>query len=205
MDVITKRVILITDGDVYAKKTIQLVAKHYGGRCISASFGNPTLLSGEELVKLILQAKSEPVFVMFDDSGFLGEGAGERALRYVATHEQIEVLGVIAVASKTHQSEWTRVHITVDRDLQVSSHGVDKSGIQEMDIGRINGDTVYCLDELHFPLIVGIGDIGKMARRDDVKRGAPITSKAVEIILERNGYDVSQWNGKSTDITEADE
>jgi stage V sporulation protein AE len=142
---------------------------------------------------------------MFDDSGFLGEGAGERALRYVATHPQTDVLGVIAVASKTHQSEWTKVHVTVDRDLQVSSHGVDKSGIQEMDIGRINGDTVYCLDELHFPLIVGIGDIGKMARKDDVKSGAPITSKAVEIILERNGYDVSQWNGKSTNITEADD
>ncbi|CAG9622355.1 stage V sporulation protein AE [Sutcliffiella rhizosphaerae] len=202
---IKKRVILITDGDVYAKKTIQYVAKYYGGRCISASFGNPTLLSGSELVKLILKAKSEPVFVMFDDSGFLGEGAGEQALRYVVTHEQIEVLGVIAVASKTHQSEWTKVHVTVDRDLQVSSHGVDKSGIQEMDIGRINGDTVYCLDELHIPLIVGIGDIGKMARRDDVKIGAPITRKAVEIILERNGYNVSQWNGKSSDITEIDE
>ncbi|QFT89476.1 hypothetical protein FIU87_12525 [Bacillus sp. THAF10] len=202
---IKKRVILVTDGDVYAKKTIQYVATRYGGRCISASFGNPTSLGGEELVKLILQAKSEPVFVMFDDSGFLGEGAGEKALRYVATHPQMEVLGVIAVASKTHQSEWTKVHLTIDRELHVSSHGVDKSGIQEMDIGRINGDTVYCLDELHFPLIVGIGDIGKMARRDDVKMGAPITCKAVEIILERNGYDVSQWNGKNADITEIDE
>ncbi|WP_078380113.1 stage V sporulation protein AE [Sutcliffiella halmapala] len=202
---IKKRVILVTDGDVYAKKNIQLVAKKYGGRCISSSFGNPTLLSGEEMVQLILKAKSEPVFVMFDDSGYLGEGAGEIALKYVASHPQIEVLGVIAVASKTHQSEWAKVNVTVDRDLQVSSFGVDKSGIQEMDIGRINGDTVYCLDTIDVPVIVGIGDIGKMARKDDVKRGAPVTCKAVEIILERNGYDVSQWNGKNTDFTEADE
>lgn len=202
---IKKRVILVTDGDVYAKKTIQYVAKHYGGRCISSSFGNPTLISGEEIVQLILKAKSEPVFVMFDDSGYLGEGAGEIALKHVANHPQVDVLGVIAVASKTHQSEWTKVNVTVDRDLKVSSYGVDKSGIQEMDIGRINGDTVYCLDTINVPIIVGIGDIGKMARKDDVKNGAPITSKAVEIILERNGYDVSQWNGKNPDFAETDD
>lgn len=36
------------------------------------------------------------------------ERVGEAALTYVATHPSIEVLGVIAVASKTHQAEWTR-------------------------------------------------------------------------------------------------
>ncbi|WP_263399348.1 stage V sporulation protein AE [Sutcliffiella deserti] len=200
-----RRVILVTDGDEYAKKTIQYVAKRYGGRCISSSYGNPTVLSGKEIVRLILQAKSEPVFVMFDDSGFLGEGAGENALKHVAADPQIEVLGIIAVASKTHQSEWTKVNITVDRDLQVSSYGVDKSGIQEMDTGRINGDTVYCLDTIDVPIIVGIGDIGKMNRKDDVKIGSPITCKAVEIILERSGYDVSQWNGEGESFTKSEE
>ena len=197
-----RRVILITDGDEYAKKTIQYVAKVFGGRCISSSYGNPTTLSGEQIVELICKAPNDPVFVMFDDSGFLGEGAGERALKKVATHPKIDVLGIIAVASKTHMSEWTKVDMTVDRDLNITNYGVDKSGIQEFDMGRINGDTVYVLDELDVPIIVGIGDIGKMARKDDIDNGAPVTRKAVEIILERNGYDVSQWNGKNSDITE---
>ena len=52
----------------------------------------------------------------------------------------------------------------------------------------MNGDTVYCLDQLDVPIIVGIGDIGKMNRKDDVEKGSPITMKAVELILERSGY-----------------
>ena len=79
-----RKVILITDGDKYAKKAIQYVAREVGGRCISMSQGNPSHLSGKELVRLIHKAKSDPVLVMFDDSGFVGEGAGERAMRIVA-------------------------------------------------------------------------------------------------------------------------
>jgi stage V sporulation protein AE len=183
-----RKVILITDGDEYALKTVEYVAREIGGRCISKSQGNPTILSGSELVKLIFQASDEPVFVMFDDSGYLGEGAGEQALKYVATHPGIEVLGIIAVASKTHQTEWARIDVSIDRFGNLTPFGVDKSGLEENDIGRMNGDTVYCLDELDVPIIVGIGDIGKMARKDSVKNGAPITKKAVELILERSGY-----------------
>jgi stage V sporulation protein AE len=184
-----RRVIVITDGDEYARKTIEYVASQYGGRCISRSQGNPTTLSGPEIIHLILQTPYDPVFVMFDDSGFLGEGAGERALKYVVNHEQIDVLGVIAVASNTHQNEWTRVDVSIDRYGELIEYGVDKSGIPEFEIGRINGDTVYCLDSLQVPIIVGIGDIGKMARKDHIKYGSPITMKAVEVILERSGYD----------------
>lgn len=189
MDEPRKRVILVTDGDEYAQKTLEFIAKEVGGRCISKSQGNPTTLSGKQMVEYILQTNQEPVFVMFDDSGYLGEGAGEHALKYVATHPKIEVLGIIAVASKTHQTEWAKVDISIDRDGNLTEYGVDKSGIAEYDIGRINGDTVYCLDELDVPIIVGIGDIGKMARKDDIKMGAPITRKAVDLILERSGYD----------------
>ncbi len=57
-----------------------------------------------------------------------------------------------------------------------------------MEMGRLTGDTVYCLDELDVPVIVGVGDIGKMAKRDHYSQGSPITKKAVEIILERSGY-----------------
>ena len=57
-----RRVILITDGDEYAKRAIEHVAHEVGGRCISLSQGNPSLLTGEELVKLIKKAANDPVF-----------------------------------------------------------------------------------------------------------------------------------------------
>ncbi|MGG1675077.1 stage V sporulation protein AE [Neobacillus sp. NRS-1170] len=183
-----RRVILITDGDEYAKKAVEHVAKEIGGRCLSMSQGNPSKLTGAELVRLIKKTPHDPVLVMFDDSGIVGEGYGENALKYVALHKDIEVLGIIAVAAKSHHEEWTRVDISIDRDGELTPYGVDKYGIPELEIGRINGDTVYCLDELNVPIIVGIGDIGKMARRDSYKIGSPITKKAVELILERSGF-----------------
>ncbi|MCL6586114.1 MAG: stage V sporulation protein AE [Anoxybacillus sp.] len=182
-----RRVIIVTDGDEFAWRTIEHVAKEVGGRCISRSRGNPSVLTGKELVQLILQAPYDPVFVMFDDCGAIGEGAGEQALKYVATHKQIEVIGAIAVASNTHQHEWTKVDVSIDRDGYLTEYGVDKEGIREFDIGRVNGDTVYCLEQLNIPIIVGIGDIGKMGYRDHIKYGSPITKQAVELILERSG------------------
>jgi stage V sporulation protein AE len=191
-----RRVILITDGDEYAKRAVEHVAQEIGGRCISMSQGNPSILTGQELVHLIKKAPYEPILVMFDDSGIIGEGAGETALKYVAKHRDIEVLGIIAVAAKSRQEEWTRVDVSIDREGVLTPFGVDKHGIQELEIGRINGDTVYCLDELHVPIIVGIGDIGKMARRDSYKVGSPITKKAVELILERSGFHVKKNGAK---------
>ncbi|MBB5323496.1 stage V sporulation protein AE [Anoxybacillus tepidamans] len=182
-----RRVIVVTDGDEFAWRTIQQIAKEVGGRCISRSRGNPSALTGKQLVSIILQTPHDPVFVMFDDCGAIGEGAGEQALKYVATHEQIDVIGAIAVASNTHQREWTKVDVCIDRDGQLTEYGVDKEGIRELEIGRINGDTVYCLEQLNIPIVVGIGDIGKMGYRDHIKYGSPITKKAVELILERSG------------------
>ncbi|MGG1399563.1 stage V sporulation protein AE [Bacillus salipaludis] len=183
-----RRVILITDGDEYAKRAVEHVAEEVGGRCISMSQGNPSKLTGQELVQLIKKAPYDPVLVMFDDSGIVGEGAGENALKYVALHKDIEVLGIIAVAAKSRHEDWAKVDVSIDRDGELTPYGVDKSGIPELEIGKINGDTVYCLDELDVPLKVGIGDIGKMARRDDYRLGSPITKKAVELILERSGF-----------------
>lgn len=183
-----RRVILITDGDDYALRAVEQVAKDIGGRCISNSHGNPSTLPGPTLVKLIKKTPHDPVLVMFDDSGIVGEGAGESALKYVALHEDIEVLGIIAVAARSRHEEWARIDVSIDRDGKLTSFGVDKFGIPELEIGRINGDTVYCLDELKVPIIVGIGDIGKMARRDSFKLGSPITRKAVELILERSSF-----------------
>lgn len=183
-----RRVILVTDGDEYAQRTIELLSKEFGGRCISASQSNPTKLTGRKIVELIMQTPHDPVFVMFDDSGYIGEGSGEKALKYVATNKQIDVLGVLAVASNTHHWEWARVDVSIDREGRLTEYGVDKFGLADVEIGRINGDTVYCLDELHVPIIVGIGDIGKMRGNDDCKRGSPITKKAIQVILERSGF-----------------
>jgi stage V sporulation protein AE len=185
---IRRRVILITDGDEYAKRAVEHVASKIGGRCISMSQGNPSVLTGPEIVSLIKQTPNDPVLVMFDDSGLVGEGAGEKALKFVAQSKEVEVLGVIAVASKTRDAEWTKVDVCIDRDGELTPYGVDKHGIPELEMGRLNGDTVYCLDELDVPIVVGVGDIGKMARHDHYERGAPITKKAVELILERSGF-----------------
>lgn len=194
-----KKVILVTDGDEYACRSLQIVAKQIGGRCISMSHGNPSLLSGPEIVKQIKKATKEPILVMFDDSGIIGEGAGETALKYVAQHEEVEVLGIIAVASRTRKEEWTKITVSIDRDGNLTEKGVDKFGIQEMETGRLYGDTVYCLDQLHVPIIVGIGDIGKMAGKDDYEKGSPITKQAVQLILQRSGYD-----GKSNERKKPD-
>ncbi|MGG0740162.1 stage V sporulation protein AE [Niallia taxi] len=183
-----RKVILITDGDEYARRAVEMVAKEVGGRCISTSFGNPSSHSGPEILSLIKKAKQDPVLVMFDDSGFVGEGAGETALKYIAAHKEVEVLGVIAVASRTRREEWTRIDVAIDQDGNLTPYGVDKLGIPEYEIGRMSGDTVYSLDSLHLPLVVGIGDIGKMGKRDSYEKGAPITRKAVEYILERSGF-----------------
>ncbi len=183
-----RKVILVTDGDIYAAKAIEYAARKTGGRCISQSAGNPSVKTGAELVSMILETPHDPVFVLFDDSGLQGEGPGETAMKYVAVHPAIEVLGVIAVASKTHYAEWTRVDVSIDAEGELTEYGVDKHGVKELDVKRMNGDTVYCLDQLDVPIIVGIGDIGKMNRKDDVEKGSPITMKAVELILERSGY-----------------
>ena len=195
-----RNIIIITDGDEYAKKTVEYVAKEIGGRCISSSYGNPTRKNGPELIKLIQSAAYDPVLVMFDDSGLVGEGAGEQVMKYVAEHPSINLLGIIAVAAKTKQAEWTKVDVCIDRDGNLTEFGVDKFGVPEMDIKRINGDTVYCIDSIHAPIVVGIGDIGKMSKYDDIRIGSPITMSAVKLILERSGYHAGQSKGENADI-----
>jgi stage V sporulation protein AE len=90
-DMQRRKVILVTDGDKMAREALEEVARKIGGRCISRSAGNPTPLSGYQLVSLIKKAACDPVLVMFDDCGASEEGRGEQALRYVAQHPDIEV------------------------------------------------------------------------------------------------------------------
>ncbi|MFC7371184.1 stage V sporulation protein AE [Fictibacillus iocasae] len=181
-----KKVIFVTDGDLYALHAVEAVAKEIGGRCISNSYGNPSKRPADDLIKMILSAPSEPVLVMFDDCGYKGEGPGEKAMRTIAANPLIDVLGAIAVAAKTKHAEWARVNVSIDRNGNLTEYGIDKSGLPDLEIGRINGDTVYILDELNLPIVIGIGDIGKMAGFDSADKGSPITKMAVELILERS-------------------
>jgi stage V sporulation protein AE len=183
---VKKRVIFITDGDLYALRVVEHAANMIGGRCISQSWGNPTKKSGEELAEMIRKTPHDPVLVMFDDCGFKGEGPGEQAMRYIHNQPDFEIIGAVAVASKTHFAEWTKVHCSMDRYGELTEFGIDKSGLADLETGRINGDTVYILDELNLPFIIGVGDIGKMAGFDSVEKGAPITLKAINLILERS-------------------
>ncbi|MDR6224567.1 stage V sporulation protein AE [Desmospora profundinema] len=182
-----RKVIVITDGDRVAKKTVEQVARQVGGRCISASAGNPTPLTGEQLVDMIREAAYDPVLVMFDDCGSKHKGKGEQALEMVASHPDIEVLGVVAVASNCSEVEGVAVDVALDQDGRVVHHGVDKDGVEQVhEPLRIKGDTVDVLNQYRFPLIVGIGDVGKMDHHDDHMWGAPVTTRAVRLILEKN-------------------
>ncbi|MFC4078153.1 stage V sporulation protein AE [Salinithrix halophila] len=188
----TKRqVILITDGDRVAQETVEAVARRIGGRCISASAGNPTPLTGPELVELIRSAAYDPVLIMFDDCGSRWKGKGEKALEYVVSHPEVDVLGVVAVASNCPEVAGVSVHVALDREGRIVQHGVDKEGV-ELPEGplRIYGDTVDVLNRFRFPLVVGIGDVGKMAHHDDRLWGAPVTTKAVHLIMEKSGLDI---------------
>ncbi|AIG26086.1 stage V sporulation protein AE [Brevibacillus laterosporus] len=186
-----RRVIIITDGDHIAQRVIEEVARQIGGRCISLSAGNPTLLSGEQMVTLIKQTPYDPVLVMFDDNGNYGFGRGERAICFVAKHPDIEVLGAVAVASNTKWVTGTKVKYSVTKQGIVVEDAVDKDGVVHKELQhRIYGDTVDILNACDITHIIGIGDIGKMDGRDHINKGCPITKKAIEWIMERSGYRV---------------
>jgi len=186
------RVILITDGDRVAQHVVEEIATSLGLRCISASAGNPTPISGEEIVRLLKTVHHDPVLVMFDDRGRRDKGKGEIALEYVANHPDIEVLGAVAVASNTTGIKGIAadacvtcsgdiVNVSVDKAGDIKTHG--NHGAKPV----ITGDTVDVLNNVDVPVIIGVGDIGKMDKADDIGRGAPITRKAIEEILKRSG------------------
>ena len=188
-DILKRKVILITDGDRVAKRAVEIASREIGARCISCSAGNPTRLSGDQLVTQIKTTPHDPVVIMLDDKGFLGTGKGERALEYLARHPEIEVLGVVAVASNTEFTQGVDVDCSVTRLGSITSMAVNKSGdIKQELTTSLYGDTVEVLEGLDIPIIVGIGDIGKMDGADDPAAGAPLTTRALREILSRSGY-----------------
>lgn len=182
-----RRVIIITDGDYVAKKAVEHVAREVGGRCITLSAGNPTSLSGKQMVALIKMAQNDPVLIMCDDNGNYGRGRGEQAIEYVLKHPDIEVIGAIAVASNTRWVHGARVVYSVDQAGQIVEEAVDKEGHSDKMLHhRIYGDTVDIINRYHIPNVIGIGDIGKMEGRDRLLDGCPVTLKAVQWILQRS-------------------
>ena len=186
------RVILITDGDRVAQHVVEELAVDLGLRCISASGGNPTPITGEEIVDLLKTVPHDPVLVMFDDRGSNSKGLGELAMEYVATHPDIEVLGAVAVASNTIGVMGINADVCITGNGDMVDRSVDKCGYLKGGSAYKNiiaGDTVDVLNELEIPFIIGVGDIGKMARADSIGRGAPITRKAIVEILKRSGIE----------------
>ncbi|MGC5324487.1 stage V sporulation protein AE [Brevibacillus sp. SYSU BS000544] len=188
-----RKVIVITDGDYVAQKVVEAVARHVGGRCISLSAGNPTSLSGPQMAELITQAAKDPVLVMFDDNGNFATGPGEQAIAYLLTHPSIEVIGAIAVASNTKTVEGAKVQYSITNEGKILDEAVDKDGYADKSLeNHIYGDTVDVLNKYNIPNVIGIGDIGKMHGKDNVRYGCPITLKAVEWILERSETNANQ-------------
>lgn len=181
-----RKVILVTDGDRVAKEAVEKATANIGGRCISSSAGNPTCLSGKEIERRILEAKYDPVVVMVDDKGAQGKGRGEEAMEYLLNRSELDVLGVIAVSSNGKDCNGLRVHCSVTKTGEVVRHAVDKFGDNTYS-DKICGDTLSVLRSRRDVFIVGIGDPGKMDYQDEVSKGAPITTKALKIVLEHNG------------------
>ncbi len=198
-----RKVILVTDGDYVAQKVVEQVARQIGGRCISLSAGNPTPLSGPQIVELVKQAVRDPVLVMVDDNGSYGMGAGEQAIDYLLSSSEVEVIGAIAVASNTKLVEGTKVEFSVTNEGQVIAGAVDKDGYADKSLENcIYGDTVDILNKYRVPNVIGIGDIGKMHGKDHIRYGCPITRKAVEWILERSELHASQSSRETAHFQE---
>lgn len=185
------KVIVVTDGDYIAQEAVEEAAKNIGGRCISRTAGNPTPVTGSEIVELIKKANHDPVVVMVDDRGHTGTGNGEAAMEYILNDPEIDVLGVIAVASNTKGVTGIKVDFSIEKSGKLTDSAVDKVGNKKKD-KIIHGDTVDILNDVEVPVIVGIGDPGKMDGCDSVQIGSPIITKAMKLILEHdNGKKIS--------------
>lgn len=180
----SKRVILVTDGDAIAKKAVDKAVQNLNLRYISASAGNPTPLDAEEIVSLIDEAESETVVLMVDDCGDSGIGAGEKIINKLVSDDRVDVIGAVAVASNTEDNNGCRVNYSIDASGSVIYGPVDKMG-KEVFAPKIKGDTLGVIDSLNIPMVVGIGDPGKMEGNDGAKIGSPVLTKAIDHILQK--------------------
>lgn len=183
-----RRVIVVTDGDCRALNAVEIAARNIGARCISLSgcrHPKDTHWTPNDMEELILSTPRDPVVVLVDDEGADGEGWGERIVRHLSQSDRIHLMGVIAVASDMKEGLSIHVDASVTAAGQVVTDAVDKQGLPVLErFGFLQGDTVENLGQLDIPLVVGLGDPGKMNFADDAKKGAPITTKAVRLVLD---------------------
>lgn len=180
-----KRVILVTDGDLAAQTAVEIAAGKIGGRCISSSAGNPTVLTGRDIVEQVQKAHHDPVVVMVDDMGVKGEGPGEAAMGVVLRDESLDVLGIVAVSSNGKDCHGLDVTCSITKEGKIIEGAVDKYG-NDTHSGDICGDTLSILRNRKDLIIVGIGDPGKMDFYDEASKGAPITTMALEEVIRRS-------------------
>jgi stage V sporulation protein AE len=184
-----RKVIIITDGDRVARKVVERVAKNVGGRAISLSAGNPTPVSGAEIADAVKETPYDPVLVMVDDCGSQQKASGEDALEILANHPEIDILGVVAVASNTARVDGVPVTASVTREGRIIPGPVDKDGLPESaGHHKVEGDTVDVINRLNIPVVIGIGDLGKMDDADLEEDGARITTIAVQEVLKRSDF-----------------
>lgn len=182
----TKRqVVVLTDGDETAYRALSEACHDLSCHPLVASQGNPTPLSGPELLQAIHQAPRDPVVVMVDDRGDSGLGQGEKALQALLDASDIEVLGVIAVAANTRPVQGVTVDQSVNQDGRLIDRAVDKGG-HAGPSRTLKGDTVDVLNQFS-GLVLGLGDPGKMDGHDAIQQGVPATRRALEEIL-RQGH-----------------
>ena len=181
-----RKVILVTDGDMVAKRAVEIAAGNIGGRCISASSGNPTVLTGHEILEKVKEALHDPIVIMVDDRGAKGEGPGETAMQTILDNADVDVLGVVAVSSNGKDCNGLDVTCSITNDGNIVEGAVDKSG-NDIYTKDVCGDTLSILKNRKNLLIVGMGDPGKMDYKDEVSKGAPITTMALQEVLKRKG------------------
>ncbi|MEN6325178.1 MAG: stage V sporulation protein AE [Syntrophomonas sp.] len=181
-----RQVIIVTDGDVSAQLAVERASFELGLYYLQVTGGNPTRLSGPEVVQHILGAPYDPVVVMADDKGRRGLGPGEMVVDHILKCSEVVVLGVVAVASDT-RVRGIVVDFSVTADGRLVKGPVDKNGWEEqLDHHRLEGDTIEIFSHHPELLVLGCGDLGKMGGRDAVEHGAMITKKCFEEILLRS-------------------
>ena len=85
-------------------------------------------MPGKKVIELIRQAKWDPVVVMADDKGNVGEGSGESVIRDIAESPDIEIIGVLAVASNSVGVLGIDVDFSITKYRNLVNKSVDKCG-----------------------------------------------------------------------------
>lgn len=186
-----RKVIILTDGDSAAQKAVEIAAKNIGGRCISASAGNPSMLTNIKIIELVKETDYDPVVVMVDDTGKKGKGCGEKIMESLLEDDDVEVIGVVGVSSNGKECGSFKPLCSIDKDGNVINGNVDKFG-NNIGNSDICGDTLSILRDRKDLIMVGIGDPGKMDYNDDVGKGAPITTTALKEVMKRAGENMNK-------------